>query len=78
MEVPDKLLGSEVKALMNVRQQPESGQQNEQSFRRFKDGYDTKTAFYSLTFHTFSQRAPPVRKTPVTGRPHGAASSTLS
>lgn len=45
MEVPDKLLGSEMKVLMNVRQQPESGQQYKQAFGRFKDGYDTKTVF---------------------------------
>ena len=60
MEVPDKLLGSEMKVLMNVRQHPASGQQDKQSFGRFKDGYDTKAAFYLLTFHNFSQRVPPV------------------
>jgi hypothetical protein len=45
MEVPNKPLGSEMKILMDVRQQPESGKQNKQSFGRFKDGYDTKTVF---------------------------------
>lgn len=60
MEVPDKPLGSEVKVLVNVPQQPESGQQDKQSFGRFKDGYDTKTVFYMPTFSNFSRRAPPV------------------
>lgn len=45
MEVPDKPLGGEMKVLMNVRQQPEAGQQNKQSFGRFEDGYDAKTVF---------------------------------
>ncbi len=45
MKELNKPLGGEMKVFMNVRQQAESGQQNKQSFGRFKDGYDTKTAF---------------------------------
>jgi hypothetical protein len=76
MEVLDKPLGSEVKVLMNVFQQIESGEQYEQAFGRFKDGYDTKTALYMLMFHICSQRASPVRKG-LSPRRYDAFSPTL-
>jgi len=56
VEVTDKMLGSEVQVLMNVRQQSESGQQDKQPFHRFKGGYDTKTAFCPLMFHNVFYR----------------------
>ena len=51
MEVLDKPLGSEMKVLMNVGRQPESNEQYEQAFGRFKDGYNTKTALYLCMPH---------------------------
>ncbi len=45
MKMPDKLLGGEMKVLVNERQQAETRQQNKQPFCCFKKGYDTKTVF---------------------------------
>ena len=45
MHMPDKLLGCEMKVLVNERQQSASGKQNKKPFCCFKNGYNTKTAF---------------------------------
>ena len=56
MEAPDKMLGGDVKVLMDVLQQTESGQQNKHPFQRFKKGYDTKAVFSVVKFHDDTRR----------------------
>jgi len=45
MYVPNELLGSQMKVLVNERRQPEADRQNKRSLCRFEEGDDAKPAF---------------------------------